>query len=308
MTTLLIIDGHALIHRAYHALPDFLSKDKIPTNALYGFASVLHRVITETNATHVVVCFDTAAATFRDELFKEYRTQRPETDKELISQFPLVKDFLDAAGIQRLEKDGFEADDVIAAVTKKAEEKALRSVILTGDKDIFQLINDKVFILTPQLGYVKNGKLYDRDAVIEKFGVPPEQVADYKALVGDPSDNYKGVTGIGPKAAVELIKQFGSVESIYKNLDKISNEKVRQKLISGKADAEMAKTLAVLETNVGLDFDIDAMAFNHYNETLKEFFDKYSFKSLKARFFKEEIPKPVAIKKEKKNKEQLGLF
>jgi len=305
MKTLLIIDGHALIHRAYHALPDFMSKDKTPTNALYGFASVLHKVISDIKPLYVVVCFDTPAPTFRDKLFEKYRAQRPETDEELKIQFPLVRDFLNAAGIDHVEKEGFEADDIIAAITHKAHKKNIRTIMLTGDKDIFQLINESVFILTPQVGQAKNGKLYDRNAVIQKFGIPPERIADYKALVGDPSDNYKGVTGIGPKSAVQLLKTFDTVENLYKHIDEVENETIKQKLIQGEQDAILAKKLAVLEFDVGINFDIDRMEFNNYNEELKSFFDTYSFKSLKGRFFKDESE----VKKEKrKSKDQLALF
>lgn len=211
MNRLLIVDGNALLHRAYHALPDFKSLEGKPTNAIYGFASVIHKVRQDILPTHVVVCFDTAAPTFRDELFADYRSHRPETDKELIHQFPMARDFLKAAGITYFEQDGFEADDIIATITKKARQHNLQVVILTGDKDIFQLVGPGVSVLTPAIGFAK-GKLFDREEVIEKFGVPPEKIADFKALVGDPSDNYKGVKGIGPKSAVNLIETFGTIE------------------------------------------------------------------------------------------------
>lgn len=308
---LLIIDGNALMHRAYHALPDFKAKNGIPTNAVYGFATVLHKTIQDLQPSHVVVCFDTAAPTFRDEMFEEYRSHRPDTDKELIKQFPMVRDFLKAADIDFYEKDGVEADDLIAVIAKKAEKRDLVSVILTGDKDIFQLVNDKITVLTPAIGYSK-GKLYDRDGVIEKFGVPPEQIPDFKALVGDPSDNYKGVKGIGPKTAVGLIKKFGSIEEIYEHLDEIDNARTRELLEKEKEHAMLSKKLAVLLEDVDeVDVDIDATKFSHYNESLRDFFEEYQFRTLDQRFFgngspihEKHDPKPT----KKDPDDQLGLF
>lgn len=305
MNTLLLIDGNGLVHRAFHALPDFRTRDGIPTGAVYGFVSTLHKVITNYQPTHVITCFDTPAPTFRDELFISYRTQRPETHQELKDQFPLIKEFLDSAQIKRVEQEGLEADDLIGVLATEAKDNGFQVFILTGDKDIFQLVSDKVFVITPQIGFGKEKK-YDREGVIEKFGVTPEQVADFKSLAGDPSDNYKGVAGVGPKTAVQLITEYGSMENIYKNIDKIKNPVLKQKLIDGKENAIISKKLAQLIIKADIPIKVEEGAYTHYSENLKEFFSKYNFKALQTRIFGE-VPKAQKIEK-KKDENQLELF
>lgn len=311
MNKLLIIDGNALMHRAYHALPNFLGTEEIPTNAIYGFASVLHKMKNELNSTHVLVCFDYPAPTFRDELFKEYRAQRPPTDQALIQQFPIIKEFLEAAGINYIEYEGLEADDLIAIYAKEAESHGYKVVILTGDKDLFQLVNDNIVILTPQIGQRKNGTLYDEQKVIDQFGVDPNQIADYKALVGDPSDNYKGIPGIGPKAAVKLLEKYTTLENIYAHLEELKGSKIYDLLANNKEDAMLAKQLAQLVlTSDNIEPKIDQMFFNNYNEKLKDFFKKYNIKSLQRRFFEQVQQAPISKSHadKKQSDSQLGLF
>lgn len=306
MNTLLLIDGNALIHRAYHALPDFSTKDGTPTNAVYGFAAMLYKVVQDFSPSHVLVCFDSKGPTFRDELFADYRAQRPETHADLISQFPLVREFLDSAGLQYIEQEGLEADDLIAVAAKKATKKNLSTIVLTGDRDIFQLVDDHVKVLTPQIGFAQ-GKLYDAHAVEEKFGVTPEHIPDHKALAGDPSDNYRGVAGIGPKTAAELINTYGSVEEIYKNIDTIANETIKNKLIADKENAILSKKLALLASDADVTIDLKTTKFNGYDEQLRGFFEKYQFRTLLKRYFENSKPeKREEVKKEEK--EQLGLF
>lgn len=303
---LLIIDGNALMHRAYHALPEFKSKNGTPTNAVYGFASVLHKLQSELLPSHILVCFDTAEPTFRDELFAQYRTQRPETHEDLIRQFPMVEEFLSSAGIPFYKKGGFEADDLIAVAARSAREKGLLVTILTGDKDIFQLVNDHIHVLTPSLGF-SQGKLYDTKAVLEKCGVTPERIPDFKALAGDPSDNYKGVKGIGPKTAAQLINEYGSVENLYDNLDTIPSPKTRSLLQEHKDHALLSKKLAVLVDTID-DFaiDIDSTRFSHYNEALHDFCDAYEFRTLEKRFFP--VSRPQKAQQTQTNDLQPELF
>ena len=304
MNTLLLIDGNGLIHRAFHALPDFRSQG-IPTGAVYGFISTLHKVITVYNPTHVITCFDTPAPTFRDALFPAYRAQRPETDKGLIEQFPIIKEFLESAGLPQVEKEGLEADDLIGILATRAQKRKFTVYVLTGDKDIFQLVSDSIFVITPQIGFSKEKK-YDRAAVIDKLGVPPERVADLKALAGDPADNYKGIPGIGPKTAGQLINQFGSIEEIYKNIENVDNQNVKAKLIEHKDIAILSKRLAQLIIEDDIPMTVDEGAFTNYNDTLVNFFQKYNFKSLSSRLMN---GKKMEEKQEKKKEEnQLGLF
>lgn len=310
MKKLLIIDGNALMHRAFHALPDFTSKDGVPTNAVYGFASVLHKVRQNLDADHVMVCFDHPAPTFRDALFKEYRAQRPKTDDSLIKQFPIVREFCKAAGIMYIEKEGFEADDLIAIAVNRAEKDGYTTVVLTGDKDIFQLVSKKTFVLTPQIGFNKDGTLYDEQKVKEKFGVDPQHIPDYKALVGDPSDNYKGVPGIGPKAALDVLGKYKTVENIYKNIEELKGTKLYELLTTYKEDALLAKQLAVLvNSSDDIEVNLDECEFEQYNESLKDFFNTYQIKSLQNRFFT--YTKAAPTKKENTKQaagDQLDLF
>jgi DNA polymerase-1 len=305
MKKLLIIDGNALMHRAFHALPDFITRNGLPTNAIYGFAGVLHKVRGELAPDNILVCFDHPAPTFRDELFKEYRTQRPKTDDNLIKQFPIIREFLTAAGIHHIEKDGLEADDLIAIATKKAEKEGFTTIILTGDKDIFQLVSKKTFVLTPQIGANKQGTLYDEQKVHEKFGVDPLHIPDYKSLVGDPSDNYKGVPGIGPKAALDLLRKYKTIENIYEHLEELKGTKSYDLLTTHKESALLAKQLAVLiSESDGVDLELDDTKFEQYNEALKDFFDAYQIKSLRQRYFADQ--EKVAPAKQEKVKDESG--
>ena len=305
MKTLLLVDGNALVHRAYHALPDFKSRDGTPTGAVYGFVSTLNKVIIDYSPTHVITCFDTPAPTFRDELFVGYRAQRPEADQNLKDQFPLIKEFLDSADLKHVEKEGLEADDLIGILATRASHQDFMVYILTGDKDIFQLVNDKICVITPQIGYGRE-KRYDRKQVIERFGVPPEHVADFKALAGDQSDNYKGIGGIGPKTASSLINSSGSIEKLYENIEKVENPVLKQKLIKGKSDAILSKKLALLVIDADISISVDEGEFHQYAETLRGFFQKYNFRSLSNRFFGSN--KPEKIEKTKKSEDQLDLF
>lgn len=307
MQTLLLIDGNALAHRAFHALPPFKTKNGVPTNALYGFVSVLYKVVSELSPDYLIVCLDYPAPTFRDKIFPEYRAHRPKTEDSLIKQFPMIKEFLLAAGVAQVEKEGLEADDLIATFDTQAHRQKLKTVILSGDRDLFQLVDEDTAILTPQLGF-SNGKIYDTKAVKEKFGVDPEHIADYKALAGDPSDNYKGVPGIGPKTAAELIGAWGSVENIYKNIEKI-DPKLGAKLKAGKESALLAKKLAVLEKEVTVDLSLDQAKFSGYDETLRDFFAKYEFRTLSGRYFKNAIePQVKKVDNKISDQDQIELF
>lgn len=306
MQTLLLIDGNAIMHRAYHALPPFKSADGTPTNVVYGYLSMLNKVVVDFKPDYLISCFDTPHPTFRNKLFKKYQSQRPKIDDDFIIQIPLVKQSLDAAGIERLEKDGFEADDLIGTITRIFEKNNYRVVILTGDKDIFQLITDNVFVAAPQLG-LANIKIFDKSEVEKKLDVAPNQIIEYKALAGDPSDNYPGASGIGPKTASKLIHQFGTVDNIYKNLDKVESEKIKEVLEKEKDSVFVSKKLATIMTDVDIDINIEKLKFKSFNKKLIDFLTQYQMNTLIKRIFSEkEIEKKEEVKKEKAD--QIGLF
>ena len=217
MKTLLLVDGHALIHRAYFAIPPFKTKDGFPTNAIYGFFMILQKSINDFKPHYLVILYDTPKPTFRNKLYKNYQIHRPKSQDNMIIQIPKLKEILNKGKIFQLEKEGFEADDLIGTITTSENKNDLKKIILTGDKDIFQLVNENTFVMTPQIGFSK-GLLFDKEEVIKKLKVQPIQIPDYKALAGDPSDNYPGAKGIGPKTAEKLINEFISIENLYQNL------------------------------------------------------------------------------------------
>jgi len=221
---------------------------------------------------------------------------------ELKSQIPYVKEFLETAHIQYFEKGGYEADDVIGTIVKKVNKK-IRILILTADRDMMQLVSESVYIITPQKGLSEIG-VYTIEKTKKKFLVTPSQIPDLKSLTGDPSDNYKGADGIGPKTAAQLLIRFKTLVGIYDHIGDIASERVRISLIKHKNHALLSQQLATIITNVPIDFDVKACYFEGYNEALKKFFLTMEFHTLIKRFF------PTVKKKKEKTEEkkQLGLF
>ena len=278
-----MVDGNAIIHRAYHAMPPTLTDmDGNPTNAVYGFTSMLLRIIEDLQPTHLVVCFDRKEPTFRKKMYDNYQAHRPEADKELISQFGTVRKVVSSFGIPIYDKAGYEADDLIGTIAKKAERDMDGVVIVTGDKDILQLVTDKTKVYLPIKG-LSVAKLMDKDEVMVKLGVWPEQIVDYKALVGDPSDNYPGVKGVGPKTAESLLDEYESFNEVYKHLDDLP-ESTKKKLVEGKKMGEMSYELAKIDIDVPIKFDIDkAKDWDIGKKEVLETFGEIGFKSLGER-------------------------
>lgn len=312
MRTLLVIDSHALIHRAYHAIPPLTTKAGVPTNALYGYFNLISKAITDIKPTHLVACFDTPTESFRKKIIETYQATRKPTEENLKVQFNLVKELVDAAHIQRFEADGYEADDVIGTIVEQIQssemssqkvstDDELRIIILTGDKDMFQLVNDHVLILTPQIGFSKSNLFGPRE-VEEKLGIPPDRVADFKALSGDASDNYGGLRKIGPKTAVKLIREFGGVEQMGDQFDSESMDLLRK----------MKDVATIVRDVPNVDVKLDELVFHRFEgDDLLKALQKYELYSLISRFFpkdkkKDETNKPKVKKDEPPSQD--GLF
>jgi len=288
---MLVIDANALIHRAFHALPALTTKEGQLVNAVYGFLLVFLKAIREFKPDYVAAAFDVKAPTFRHEQFKEYKAKRPPAPVELYQQIPLVKEVLTAFGVPIYEKEGYEADDLIGTISRLAPKKQvlppLEVIIVTGDNDSLQLVNrfTKAFVLRRG---VKDTVLYDEALVKEKYqGLGPSQLTDFKALAGDPSDNVPGVTGIGEKTGLELIKEFGSLENLYSALeaknaaaDKIK-PRIKELLLGQKEQAFFSKALVEIHQDVPFDFNLEKCRWSVYNkEKVIPFFEKLEFYSL----------------------------
>lgn len=280
MNRLVLIDGNAILHRAYHALPPLTAPDGSVVNAVYGFGTMLLRLIGDLKPTHVAVAFDRPKPTFRKKLFEGYQAKRPKMDEELVDQIPKVHALVSGFGIPIFEKDGFEADDVIGTIAKHAKKDGIDQVIIvTGDRDILQLVrDDKVLVYMPTKG-LSQAKLYDEKAVFERMGVAPEKVPDLKALAGDPSDNYAGVAGIGPKTAVALLVKYKTLEGILKT---------KELSVGEKKSARLGRDLATIRTNVPLSGALVPLGSLNRPEAIREL-TTLGFRSLLKRIIGEKI-------------------
>jgi DNA polymerase-1 len=287
---LVLFDGNALIHRAFHALPPLtVSKTGETVSAVYGFALMLLKVINELKPTHCAIAFDMKAPTFRHKLFDQYKAHRPPTPEELINQFGRVRELVSAFHIPIFELEGYEADDVLGALSRQASEKDVDTVIVTGDADTMQLVSPKVKVLYPKPGRsFSDTMLYDEAAVIQKYSLKPEQIADFKALKGDPSDNIPGVRGIGDKTAVKLLQQFGSIEQIYEHIDEVTPQKLQTILRENEAIARQSKELATIVTKMPVTLNLDDCQASQYDrQQVTEFFRELEFFSLLSK-----LPQP----------------
>jgi len=311
VSKLVLIDGNAIVHRAFHALPPLNNKNGQVTNAVYGFFSMVLKVVGDLRPEHLIVCFDRAAPTFRKELYVGYQSQRPKMVSELSSQFVLLHEVLEKAGIKVFEVDGYEADDLIGTISKQSREDV---IILSGDRDLLQLVNSRVRILAPIVGVTKM-ILFDEEKVEEKYGLKSHQLADYKALVGDSSDNYPGVAGIGPKIASTLILEYETLENLYQHLGDLS-PKISEKLATDAEQAVLAKKLATIEVAAPIKYVANEAKVSSIDEkSLLESFRELGFESLINRFSLDKVPelskieeKPAAPVKKKNDADQMSLI
>jgi len=315
---LVIIDGNAIVHRAYHALPSLRNRNGELLNAVYGFCTMFLRIINELKPEFFVVVFDTPKTTFRHKEFIGYQANRPVTDPELATQFGRVREFLVAMGIRVFEREGYEADDIIGTISTKVVknegDKIKEVIIVTGDRDLFQLVNRKVKIYMPIRG-VSEGQIFDEEGVKKRMGIKPNQIVDYKALVGDASDNYPGVSGVGPKTAINLLEEFGSLKGIYENIKKVEKdfgENLSLKLTEGQESANLSQKLAQIFLDVPLEWNLDEWKITSIQKNEEKVINKlreFGFKSLIERFSgKDEKEDKKEIQKKSDNKKQLNLL
>ena len=277
-----LIDGYSLLYRAFYALPQSISTSSgLPTNALYGFTSMLLKLLDSEEEVGLGVVWDGGMPKFRLEIFPEYKAQRSAMPEELRSQLDHLDEILEAMNIPAIRAEGFEADDALATMSRQVPE-GVELFIVTGDQDAMQLVDGNVKVLRTTRG-VSETKTYGRDEVVDEYGVTPEQIPDYKALTGDSSDNIPGVRGIGPKGAANLLKQFGTLDGVYQNLENISAKGTRNKLEEGRESAFMSLELARMRFDVPVKFDPEDLHFEGVSPNIRDITRRYEFRTLESR-------------------------
>ncbi|MGI6375826.1 MAG: DNA polymerase I [Anaerolineae bacterium] len=294
---LMLIDGHAMAYRAYHALPPLTGPNGEPTNATLGYANILLKAIADYAPDYVVATFD-RGKTFRHEQYPQYKATRAETPDDLRVQFDRIQQLTRALGIPIYELDGYEADDLLGTLSRQGEQKGLEVIIVTGDSDTFQLITDRTRVLLPRRN-VGDVELCGPDEVKERYGLAPGQLIDYKALVGDSSDNIPGVSGVGVKTATNLLQAYGTLDGVYEHLDEVTQARFRNALEAGRESAYMSRDLVTIRRDVGVALDLEGGTWGQFDrEAVVALLRELGFSSLLSR-----IPKPGP-----ETAEQLGLF
>ena len=351
MSKLILIDGNAILHRAYHALPPLTNKKGEVVNAVYGFFSMLLKIIQDLKPQYLAVCFDKEKPTFRQQLYVGYQAQRPKMADDLVPQIRIVHEVLQKMGVAIFEVDGYEADDLIGTlakqavhvqktqntqITRKSDKSEIQKIrqsgssdsptirpsefseysenieviIVSGDRDMLQLVNSHVKVLAPIKG-ITEMILFDEKKVEEKYRIKPSQFIDYKSLVGDSSDNYPGVAGIGPKTAVGLLKEYGSFDELYKNINSLL-PKISEKLATDAEQAALAKKLATIVTDAPITLDLEQCSMTKFSmEGARKAFEELGFKSLLKRLengAEEPQETEETGRTKKKDSEQLGLL
>ncbi|KSU83682.1 DNA polymerase I [Fictibacillus enclensis] len=280
---LVLIDGNSIAYRAFFALPLLNNEKGVYTNAVYGFTTMLLRILEDEKPSHVLVAFDAGKTTFRHKTFEDYKGGRQKTPSELSEQFPLIRQLLDGFGIKRYELESYEADDIIGTLSKQAAEGDWDVNVYTGDKDLLQLVTENVKVTLTRKG-ISEVEAYDLKQVEEKYGLTPHQIIDMKGLMGDPSDNIPGVPGVGEKTAIKLIKQFGSLEQTLDSIDQVSGAKLKEKLIDNRDQALMSKELATITHEAPIEVSLKDAAYQGYEaERLLPLFKDLGFNSLLER-------------------------
>ncbi|WP_044640865.1 DNA polymerase I [Risungbinella massiliensis] len=280
MSKLLLIDGNSIAFRAFFALPLLSNSSGIHTNAVYGFTMMLLKVLEDQKPTHALVAFDAGKVTFRHDDFSEYKGKRERTPSELSEQFPYIREVLDAFGIQHTQKENYEADDIIGTLAKQAAKEGIETEIISGDKDLLQLVNKTVHVLLTRKGITEMDH-YDLAKLQEVYGLTPEQIPDLKGFMGDTSDNIPGIPGVGEKTALKLLHQFGTMEETLKRKDEISGKKLKEKVAEYEEQAKLSKKLATIFTEVPISSDLEELEIGDLPyERIIELFRKFEFKTL----------------------------
>lgn len=277
---IIIIDGNSLINRAYYAMQNpMMTKDGIYTQAIYGFINMLSKIEKEYEPSYIAVAWDLKAPTFRHKEYDEYKAGRRKMPMELAMQIPLIQEILEAKNIMNLSMEGYEADDIIGTLAKESEKKGLKPLIITGDKDALQLTSDTIQVLITKRG-ISEFDLYDREKMMERYGLTPDQFIDLKGLMGDQSDNIPGIPGVGEKTGIELLKAFGNIESLLERTDEISKPKLREKVETFANQARMSRRLAEIITNVPIEIDYENLKYREPDyHKLIDLYSKLEFNS-----------------------------
>jgi DNA polymerase-1 len=280
---LMILDGNSIANRAFYALPLLTTEEGLYTNAVYGFTTMLLRMLEEEKPTHVLVAFDAGKVTFRTEGYKEYKGKRMKTPSELSAQFPLLKELLDAFGVKHYELNGYEADDIIGTVSARAEAEGFTTLIVSGDKDMLQLVSDKTQVALTRKG-ISEVEMYSPEEIAAKYNLTPAQIIDLKGLMGDASDNIPGIPGVGEKTALKLLHEFQTVEGVLAHVDEVKGKKLQEKIAAHADDARMSKELATILRDAPVEISLDEIEYRPFEkEKVVPVLERLAFKSLLER-------------------------
>jgi len=273
---LFLIDGSSYFYRAYHAIRGLSNSKGLPTNAIYGFTNMLLKIIREKKPDAIAVVFDSPAPTERHRIYEKYKAQRPETPNDLVIQIPHIKEVIKSFNIASFEMPGYEADDIICTIAKKTASQNIDVFILSGDKDMMQVIGNRIKIYDPMKDLA-----IDENYVKERFGVAPERIPEIMAIAGDTVDNIPGVKGIGEKTARDLLSKTGSLDELINEPEKIESERIRRMVVDNIENIKLSKTLATIDTNIPIDISLQDMAIKEPDwPSLLRLFTDFEFKSL----------------------------
>ncbi len=292
---IVLIDGNSIAYRAFFALP-LLNNDKgVHTNAIYGFTMILMKILEEEKPSHMLVAFDAGKTTFRHETFQEYKGGRQKTPPELSEQFPFIRELLDAYQISRYELENYEADDIIGTLSKKAENDGFEVKVISGDKDLTQLVTEHITVDITRKG-ITDVDSYTPDFVQEKYGLSPEQIIDMKGLMGDTSDNIPGVPGVGEKTAIKLLKEFETLENVLDSIDKVSGNKLKERLQENREQALMSKKLATIDCQAPIDITVDDVMYEGFDvKKVTVIFKELGFNTLLEKLGDEATEEEISV-------------